>query len=231
MTILASLLLHGVTALTSSMSILSLTFFRRHQKQGPLERLESEPPGEDCSGVVGRLERMLVTDLPPNEATPLTAGNPSDPLSAHPRDDELAGASLGSEAKALEDVSVVSVMAPPEVMAPDEVQVEAPSPQAPTNNDPVLALPSPGFEPETSPGDIEVRLMAGLDDAHTEREARRLAEQERDHVRHGWTVSRLSSPTPSRRFGPKPCYAEEQRLSSNVSKRNATAFGKRAENS
>ena len=65
-----------------------------------------------------------------------------------------------------------------------EVQVEALSPQTPINNDTVLELPNLGLEPQTSPENIEVRLMAALDDAHTEREARRLAEQERDHVRH-----------------------------------------------
>ena len=184
MTILASLLLHGVTALISSMSILSLTFFRRHQKQGPLERLKSDSLAEDSSGVVGRLERMLVRELPPSEATPVTTGKPAAPVSAHPRDDKLAGASLRSEAMALEDVSVVSVIAPPEVMASEEAQVEALSPQAPINNDTVLELPNLGLEPQTSPENIEVRLMAALDDAHTEREARRLAEQERDHVRH-----------------------------------------------
>ena len=142
------------------MTILSLTFFRRHREQDSADRLDRESSAE-ATKVLRRLEGMLVESPTTNEM-PVPTGSPVDLGSAPPSNDEPADASLMPESTAARDSSVVFVMAPPEG---DEVQPET-------------------SDPETSEEDVEVRLMAALDNARSEREARRLAEQERDRLQH-----------------------------------------------
>ena len=163
------------------MTILSLTFFRRQQEKSLADRPEPESPPEDSTGALGRLERMLSPESPPDE-TPVPTGSPADLGSAHQKPDETAEASLMPEPTAARDGSVVSVMAPPE-----EDEAEPQSTPVPTDNDAVatragLHIEPEASEPETSEEDVEVRLMAALDDARSAREARRLAEQEHDRI-------------------------------------------------
>ena len=148
------------------MTILNLTFLRRHREKDSVDRLDLEPGREASTRVLSRLERLLAKESSSSEERPVPSGSPGDVVLAQPRNDEV------------EDVSAVSVMAPPE-----EVEVEPPSALA-LADDTVAALASLGLEPGTSQEDVEVSLIAALDDACAEGEARRLAEHERDHVRH-----------------------------------------------
>ena len=116
------------------MTILNLTFLRRHREKDSVDRLDLEPGREASTRVLSRLERLLAKESSSSEERPVPSGSPGDVVLAQPRNDEV------------EDVSAVSVMAPPE--------------------------------------EVEVSLIAALDDACAEGEARRLAEHERDHVRH-----------------------------------------------
>lgn len=163
------------------MTILSLALFRRNKKKSrSADPLESESAAEASTRVLSRLERLLMEGPLPAEETPVTARSPGEFASAHPRNDGLAAdSSSESESMAFEDLSAVSVMAPPE-----DVEAEPPSAPAPPDNDTTSALVSLGLEPETSQVSVEARLMAALDDARAEREARRLAKQESDHAQH-----------------------------------------------
>lgn len=155
------------------MTILNLTFLRRHDEKDPEDRPDLEPGQETATRVLSRLERLLAKDTSPGEEWSVTTGSPSDATATHPKDG-VEDVSLGSEAMALEDVSAMSVVAPPEA-----VELEPRSAVA-LADDTVAAL---GLEPETSQEDVEVRLLAALDDARAEGEARRLAEQVSERVR------------------------------------------------
>ena len=160
------------------MTILNLTFLRSHEEKDSEDRPDLEPGHEASSRVLSRLERLLAKESSAREESPATTGRPGDLVSAHARNDEVEDVSLVSESMASEDVSAVSVMAPPE-----EVGIEPLSALALTD-DTMAALASLGLAPETSQENVEVRLIAALSDACADGEAPRLAEQARGGVRH-----------------------------------------------
>ena len=158
------------------MTILNLTFLRRHNEKDSEDRPDLEPGQEAVTRVLSRLERLLAKDTSPSEEWSVTTGSPSDAVATYPKDG-VEDVSLESEAMASEGVSAMSVVAPPEAAEVGPLSAVA------LADDPVAALAGLGLESETSQEDVEVRLLAELDDARAEGEARRLAEQARDRVR------------------------------------------------